>query len=303
MKWKNRKRIILMLVLLGIMCVMGACGKNVETIQTEFEAMQQGEITPQRLVSVEAYLDKYIGKLDRERASHMLVSYEDYALRFINTEVDKTLLEQMKGFYDENEKARQIARDSEVLKEFYEEMEQSKILMGLYEDEVKLSLDYETLANEYQKNLLPAVYYLYELKALEVEKPCIENAALLISWKQLAERAYRVELLMEEYKEEHLVAKDMKWFYDTYVNFMLMGANNTPVFDYSTMEFSSDAKKAYEDFIKEHPESTTAWILEKYFSCLDEMDYQLNYKNSEESKTFFNNCSWLLIEAEKRVKQ
>lgn len=303
MNWTNRKRIILVLFLLGIIYVMAGCGKNAETIKTEFSAMLEGEITPEKLVSAEAYLDKYIGKLDSEQASHMLVAYEDYALRFINTEVDKTLLQQMKSFYDENDKTRQIAQDSEALKDFDNSMEDAQILVSLYKDEVKLSLDYGTLAKEYQKNILPALYELYKLKALDVEQPWVEDATLLISWRELVQRAYQVELLMEKYKEEHLVAEDLKSLYDTYVNFMLMGANNTPIFDYTTMQFSGDAEKTYRKFIKEYPESATASILQKYFSYLNEINYQLNYKDSTESKAFFDTCSRLVREAEKRVKQ
>ncbi|MEA4988213.1 MAG: hypothetical protein VB095_09150 [Anaerovorax sp.] len=302
MNW-TIKRSILVFFLLAIMCILGACGKNAETIQNEFAEMLNGEITPEKLVSAEAYLDKYIGKLDTERASHMLVDYEDYALRFINSEVDKTLIEEMKGFYDENDKTRELAQNIDELKSFDQAMKDADIIIDLKKGEIKLTLDYAKLSMDYQKNILPALFHLYQLKALEAEKPCIENATLIINWKELAQRAYEVELLMNEYKDEHLVASDLKSLYEMYMNFMLMGANNTPIFDYTTMEFSNDAKKAYLDFIKEYPDTITGWILKEYFSYLDEAGYRLNYKDSTESKAFFNHCAWLVTEAEKRVKQ
>ncbi len=302
MKW-TMKRSILIFFLAGLMLLLGACGKSVDTIQSEFKEMLTGQITPEKLVSTKTYLDKYIGKLDEERASGMLVEYEDYALRYINSEVDKTLLEKMKGFYGANGKSREMAKNIDELKSFDEAMENADITVKMQTDEVKLSLDYAKLSADYQKYILPEVYHLYQMKALEAEKPCIQNATLLLPLEELVQRAYQVEVLLRQYGEGHLVADDLKSLYEMYMNFVLMGANNSPIFDYKTMQFSDEAKKSYSAFIEEYPDTITGWTLEEYFSYLDEHGYQLNYKNKTESKTFFDYCAWLITEAEKRVKQ
>ncbi|WP_324822273.1 hypothetical protein [Sinanaerobacter sp. ZZT-01] len=302
MKWAI-KRSILVFFLVALVCILGACGKSVDTIQSEFEEMLTGEITPEKLVSTAAYLDKYIGKLDEERASRMLVDYEDYALRYMNSEVDKTLLEEMKGYYAASGKSRELIKNIDELQSFDQAMQNADIIVSLQGDQIKLTLDYRQLSSDYQKYILPEVYHLYQIKALEAEKPCIQNATLLLSWEDLVQRAYQVELLMAQYTDGKLIASDLKSLYEMYMNFVLIGANNTPIFDYETMQFSEVAKKEYSSFIEKNPDTITGWILEEYFSYLDENGYQLNYKNKTESKAFFDHCSWLITEAEKRVKK
>ena len=91
------------------------------------------------------------------------------------------------------------------------------------------------------------------------------------------------------------------WLYKSYLNSLLMGATNTPIFNYSTQEFSEEAKQAYISFITSHPDSTITWMLKEYFTYLNSIDYKLNFNDSTMSKVFFDTCDWLVSEAEKRV--
>jgi hypothetical protein len=84
---------------------------------------------------------------------------------------------------------------------------------------------------------------------------------------------------------------------------MVMGSNNTPIFDYKTYGFSKDAKSAYMEFINRHPDSVTAWALTEYFTYLNSINYSMNYNDKVSSKMFFDTCDWLVSESGKRVYQ
>jgi hypothetical protein len=93
------------------------------------------------------------------------------------------------------------------------------------------------------------------------------------------------------------------WLYTTHLNAILMGTTNSPIFDYSSKEFSPGAKAAYEAFAKANPDTTLTWVLKEYFTYLDSIDYKLDFNDSTMSKVFFNTCDWLVSEAEKRVME
>lgn len=301
-KWVILIGILLCLVIgLFSLTMMKANGPEV---QQQFTDMTEGSITPASLTEVKAFLDKNMKRLDEDYASHLLVAYEDYATRFINSEVDMTLLQEFAGLSDpKTGKISEEKLSTEELKVLYASLETAGIRMTMINDVPQLMLDYDVLEKQYKSRISAPLDALYQLKALEEESPCIENATLLISWGELAERAHSVEKLIVKYKDEHLISEDCRWMLETYTNFMLMGANNTPVFDYTTAQFKPEAKVQYEKFIKENPDSEVSWMLGQYFDYLKDNDYVMNYKDSEESKKFFDTCSWLVMEAEKRVYQ
>jgi hypothetical protein len=82
---------------------------------------------------------------------------------------------------------------------------------------------------------------------------------------------------------------------------MLLGMNNTPIFDYETQKFSEEAKTAYVEFIKANPDAVTSWMLLEYLSYLDGTGYIMDYNNEAQSKAFFDTCTWLVSEAGKKV--
>lgn len=305
MKLKTGKWIILvgiLICLLAGLVFLTMLKPEGSEIQAEFTTMTEGKITPRKLTEAKLFLDKNIKRLDEEYASHILVAYEDYALRFINTEADMTLVQQLVSVYDkEKGQVNEEKLVSEELQELYESMQTAEIHLGIIRDTAELSLDYGALEEQYGKYVCKALSQMYKIKAREEQEPCIENATLLISWGDLAQRAYDVERLIQEYGTEHLITEDGRWMLETYVNFMLMGANNSPVFDYETTEFKTEAKVQYELFTEEHPDSAITWMLLQYFDYLEENDYTMNYKDSEASKKFFDMCSWLVTETEKRV--
>lgn len=164
-------------------------------------------------------------------------------------------------------------------------------------------ITYEDWEKHYDPYIDDSLKDLYKIRMNEQKTPMAKDSVLLVSWAEVAQRAYDMELYIQKYKDQKLIAEDATWLYRNYINTLAMGTNATPIFDYKTYAFSGDAKEAYAAFINLHPDSTTAWALTEYFAYLESIGYSLDYNNKENSKVYFDTCDWLVSESGKRVFQ
>ncbi len=165
------------------------------------------------------------------------------------------------------------------------------------------SIDYHEWISVYQNYIEPQLLALYQLKLKEQDNPLTEDATLMVSWSELLERTYEIEQYIRNNKNYTLVQKDILWMYGNDIKIILMGTNNSPIFNYKTYQFSEEAKMAYEAFLKQHPDSVTAWTLSEYFAYLEGIGYSMNYSDKIASKTYFDTCDLLVSESGKRVLQ
>lgn len=282
---------------------LSACGGDKEEIQRKFLDLTGEKATNQTVVAVHDFVRENLPKLNQEEASHMLMAYEDYLIGYINVDSDQSLPTLLEPYYDTDEK--KIDSDqiqNQETKKIYDNLKKADIRCSVQAGQFILSVNHKAMLNEFGKDITPALSRLYKLKEVEFSRPAAENAVLKITWGQLADRAYSVEKMIKKYKEDDdLIREDAQWMYENYMSMMLMGLNNSPIFDFKTGEFSKEANDAYTKFIAEHPKSLTAGMLKQYFSYLNEIDYRMNYKNKTQSKQFFDQCGRLVSEAGKRV--
>ncbi|MDD3168840.1 MAG: hypothetical protein PHC91_05170 [Eubacteriales bacterium] len=162
---------------------------------------------------------------------------------------------------------------------------------------------YEEWEKHYNKYIDESLNELYQIKVKEQNTPAFEDAVLLITWEELAQRTYDMEQFIKKYKDQTLIGEDASWLYGNYMNALIMGTNGTPIFDYEKHTFSEAAKTAYAAFINKYTDSTTAWALKEYFTYLDSIQYAMDYNDKISSKLFFDTCDWLVSESGKRVFQ
>ena len=191
-------------------------------------------------------------------------------------------------------------KDAET-REYYEILKKVHIYPVYQEEKVQLRVNYTTLNEVFGQNIDPALSRLYEIKVWVTDSPATKNATLQIGYDQLLGRALAVEELIDEYADCVLIQEDVQWLYSTYLDLIMMGTTNTPVFDYATGEFNSQAKSAYEDFQRENGDTAIAWALQEYFAYLQSIDYTMDYKDSTASRLFFDSCHGIRMAAEKRV--
>ncbi|WP_027399950.1 hypothetical protein [Anaerovorax odorimutans] len=246
------KRILVAILIITLIAgTAGGCGENQSDIQEEFLKMIDKPASEKNIEEINDFLNKYLSKLEKDNASHMVAEYEEYIL---------------------NNKGND-------------------------------GINYKDFIEEYSPYINSELTQLYNYKAMEQEKPMEVNTELQISWDEIIKRAYNIEKFIEENKDENLIKEDAQWIYGNYINTIIMGTNSSPIFDVNSKEFSEEAKIAMKNFVKENPDSTTAWVLKEYFNYLESIDYALDYTDKVKSKSFFDTCTWLVSEARKRVYQ
>jgi 5'-deoxynucleotidase YfbR-like HD superfamily hydrolase len=163
------------------------------------------------------------------------------------------------------------------------------------------SVDYARLVDEYENEIPNYLTEMFEYKALEQKRPIISDATLQIDRNELISRTLEVEEFIKAHRDNLMIRDDALWLYKRYVNAVLMGASNSPVFDFETREFSRELLDLYDKVISDRSDSTLAAVLTEYEAYLAELGYVLEYDQKEESAKFFETCSRLVSEAELRV--
>lgn len=299
------KKIRWMLWIVGLLILgLTGCGANKEQLQSDFSALIAAPLNSEQVRTTSEFLHNNIDRFDEADAGVMVAAYEDFLLRYITENPDKTLIADLQPYFD----LETGIVDTEKLQDgqlasFYENITESSLLFVYYENAMALRVDYGDLVDNYSSYFPEYQLRLYELTDEIVRKPISENATLLVDWQTLLDRALQAETLLKEFPEVELIKTDALWIYTSNMNTILMGTTNSPIFDYQTMEFSENAKKAYEDFLITDSEATLSWVLIEYFTYLHSIDYRLDYNDSTMSKVFFDTCDWLVSEAEKRVME
>ena len=113
-----------------------------------------------------------------------------------------------------------------------------------------------------------------ELMAVESNKTPIKDAALMIGWDEIIKRALAQEKFLTAYKDSQKTA-EVTQLYKNYVTFLLLGANNTPLFSYDSQVMKAEAKAAYLSALQNQPESALLKTLAEYMDLLAANDYKL----------------------------
>ncbi|MBO4992499.1 MAG: hypothetical protein J6E42_10135 [Firmicutes bacterium] len=301
MKPQVKWTIAITVLVLFMFCLTG-CGKSAEEINSEFSEILSDKATPKTMEKAEEYAEKYAKKLSTDGATNMVAQLEDYLIQYINTDRDDVQVQSLAAYFDKESGEVDEDRIKDVdTKEYYERLTKVHIHPVYFEDRVQLRINYTTLNETFGAVIDPALSRLYEIKVWITDNPATKNASLQIGYDQLLERALAVEELIDEYPDYVLIAEEVEWLYSTYLDLIMMGTTNTPIFDYATGAFNEQAEQAYRTFMKENKATTIAWALNEYFKYLESIDYTMNYKDSTTSKLFFDSCYGIRVAAEKRV--
>jgi hypothetical protein len=160
------------------------------------------------------------------------------------------------------------------------------------------SVDYRRLIAEYEGEIPDYLTEMFGYKAAELENPIIFDATLRVSRRELISRTLEIEDFIRARRDDRMIKTDALWLYTRYVNAVLMGASNSPVFDYGTHEFSPELLDLYDEVISGRRDSALAEVLTEYGAYLSEIGYVLEYDRKEESAKFIETCSRLVAEAE-----
>ena len=75
------------------------------------------------------------------------------------------------------------------------------------------------------------------------------------------------------------------------------------IFDSETHLFSSDAQNAYTVLAQANPNSVTAYAVNEFFNYLASIDYELDLRDANSGKIYYDTCRYIVEEAGKRLYQ
>ncbi len=248
-----------------------------DKIMPEFMALVDANSKPDVLIE---FMDKNIASVSKENASKMIEELEktqrnrllELEDKYYNGETIQSSLNKVyKPEFDLNKL--DTIQDAE-LKSLLEETRD----MG-YKVETAEGTYFPIMNYEYLKRFSP--YATDDMKdyidimAVETNKVPAKDAALMIGWDEVVERALAQESFIKKYGSSSKI-ESMKELQKKYLTFMLYGLNNTPLFSYDTKVMDPEAKEAYMKAIKDNADSELMQIINKYMEVLEKSSYKLS---------------------------
>lgn len=145
-------------------------------------------------------------------------------------------------------------------------------------------VDYSQLL-AFGENVTPQMNTYLDLMAMESDTKSASDGGLVISGDELASRVLAAEsyVVMFPDSEERGKVEDV---YIRYLNFYMMGLNNTPIFDYETFTLLPDVKKQFEQMIASHSGTITGQLTKQLLEILSESKDVLFTKDKNDEQTY-----------------
>jgi hypothetical protein len=129
------------------------------------------------------------------------------------------------------------------------------------------------LLGNFKTNISDDLFDYLTYRGEEVESHTFHDAAVIISWNELGDRIIDWENFLSDYPDSQY-NEDAKSMYDVYLYTFLIGANNTPAYEYPTEILDPALLESYKRYISEFPQSSFTPILEDLLILLEEESYQ-----------------------------
>ena len=102
MKHRFRKTLLMLTLLIATLALVAGCSGAADDpeLQTEFLAMLEETPTPDAIAAAYDQLAKILPKLEPENKDPMILAYEHYLLKYVNDNVDFTVIDQMAPYFD-----------------------------------------------------------------------------------------------------------------------------------------------------------------------------------------------------------
>ncbi|MGE5677061.1 MAG: hypothetical protein ACM3ZR_03290 [Pseudomonadota bacterium] len=224
------------------------------------------------------YMDKNIAAVSKEDASRMLMELEKAQQNYQKTLEEKyyaaNIQESLGKIFSKDMSLDKINDTQDpALKKLLEETGS----MG-YKVETAEGMFFPIQDYGYLKKFSPYagddIKAYIDIMAVESEKVPAKDAALVISWDEVLERAFSQEAYIEKYSSSPKL-DSVKELYSKYRTFILFGLNNTPLFAYEDKAMDKEARAAFEKAAKGNDGSGLGQLLGSYMKVIEKNGYKL----------------------------
>jgi len=283
------KRLTALLTLVALLLVAGCAGQRQEpagnNAQSDLQKIMSRNTSPRELID---FANHNISSLTTAEATQLVLRLESTQRKQLDSrtntllENDKQTALQTLGFKGGIDDMINGTSDKN-LKNLLQETKASGFKLIPLEGCYYPIIDYERY-KIYQPYVTEDIKAYIDIAAAESEQTCTDDAALVISWSELAKRTLRAEAFVEKYPRSARI-KDVREQYNLYISNYLYGANNTPAFDYETHTLGDDARQSYYE-TAQLPDNRLAGVIKQYLPILEKN----KFKRTPEVEQFLKNA-------------
>lgn len=281
----KRKLTMIGIVLVGILLLVSLINFLSDQINlakegkvlAEFEALTEDQAIT--VAELSQYLDEKVDRLSQEKAALFVTGLErvqraklpQWEKKFENERLQQELARvyQETGWRLRDFSSIQDAQLREIVEEAINNGYKVETAEGFFFPVI----DY-TFYDKYHTAVTPDLAVYYEIMAVESEQAPVKDAALMIQWKEVLNRALRQEEFIRECSSSPQVPA-IKKLLKRYATFALFGCDNTPLFSNNTKQMNHEAKTAYLKNDWDEAKGSFSTLIKEYLKVLKVNNYRL----------------------------
>lgn len=133
------------------------------------------------------------------------------------------------------------------------------------------------LLGNFKADISDELYDYLTYRSEEVDRHTYSDAAVIITWDELADRMVSWEKFMDTYPDSAFF-EEARSMYDMYRFSFFIGTSNTPAYTYPTEILDPELLAAYENYLARYPDSALTPVLEDLLALLEQEGYQKTEK-------------------------
>ena len=216
------------------------------------------------------FMEENVSDVSPQNVSGMILALEDLQVNHLPTfEENFTSSEDLQVkfrdlFKGDTSKIENMA-DAEI-KNLLEETKNSGYKIETAEGYYFPIIDYQ-FYKTFSANATKEIQDYIEIMAVESNQVPAKDAALMISWDEIVERALEQEAFLKQYPSSERL-DEVTELYKRYEMFTFFGLNNTPLFSYDTKKIDPEAKAVYLDAVSREIKSDYTGMLNSFLEVL-----------------------------------
>jgi hypothetical protein len=221
-------------------------------------------------------IEAEIAKLPADKADEMILAFEEVQ-KVYESYYQQLVFDEKYGNALNSAASKGMGSDiinrieDEGLKTLLKEVFNGGYKLVSREGSVYPVIDYSAYKS-YDKFLSPQAAGYIDIMALESDKPVAIDAALAISWDELAGRLMKMEEFTGSYPGFARSGR-IENTYNNYLRFYLVGSDNTPAYDYKTKKYKDEVISSFNSLVSKHEGSKTANTVKEYLAALESNNY------------------------------
>lgn len=219
-----------------------------------------------------SFIDKNISKVEPDNADLMLEKLEYIQRNDIQFYTDRLFEDEwqqkLNMIFTQDIEIKDLEKiKDENLKKMVTEIFNGGFKLIALEGSFYPYIDYDYL-KKYSSYLTPQYQDYLDIMATESNKIYSRDAALTISWDELAFRLINCEEYLVQYPGDNIKKKVIGDFYMKYLMSYMIGQNNTPSYSYEDNKINTEVLESYSRFISDYYDSVSANLIKDYQKIL-----------------------------------